>query len=203
MAGGNAVNACIQRLVTFAFFLDPYILTRIKRPMALKGSSTKGSVILGKPKAQDVNWRGKTIKRGVNLYMVGTDTAKHQLYNQLNDDADKPNSERRIHFPNEIDIDYFDGLVSEAFDARKNIWVKKKGKRNEPLDTRVYSIAASHHPELYLHKWKASDWDRRMEMLEPHGEVAESVVDDAPVNQPVVSGGGKINLPNSGGRFAR
>jgi phage terminase large subunit GpA-like protein len=45
--------------------------------------------------------------------------------------------------------------------------VKKKSKRNETMDTWVYAIAASHHPELHLHKWKAADWTRRALMVEP------------------------------------
>ena len=49
----------------------------IKRAIACKkGASTPGRIILGKPSKQDVNLRGQTLKKGVSLYLVGTDTAK-------------------------------------------------------------------------------------------------------------------------------
>jgi phage terminase large subunit GpA-like protein len=116
---------------------------------------------------QDINWKGQTLKKGVALYLVGSDTAKHLLYNRLNSDADKDPSARKVHFSTELDPVYYDGLVSETFNPQKNRWELKKGKRNEPLDTWILSVAATHHPELYLHKWKKSDWDRRAAMIEP------------------------------------
>lgn len=139
---------------------------RVRRAMACKGASTPGKAILGKPTAQDVNWRGVTQKRGVMLYLIGSDTAKHLLYNRLAGDAEKPAEERQVRFSNQLDSAYYDQLVSETFNPRKNRWELKKGKRNEALDTWVLALAASHHPELYVHKWKASDWDRRAAMLE-------------------------------------
>ena len=140
---------------------------RARRVMAIKGASQPGRTILGKPSHQDVNWKGQTIKKGVALYTVGSDTGKHLLYARLNGDADKDPGERKVHFSQHLGAEYFDGLVSETYNPRKNRWEIKKGKRNEPLDTWVYSIAASHHPELYLHKWKTADWKRRAQMVEP------------------------------------
>ena len=140
---------------------------KARRVIAIKGASTAGRVILGKPSHQDVNWRGQTIKRGVALYTVGTDTAKHLIYGRLNSDADKDPAERKVHFSTELEPQFFDQQVAETFNPRKNRWELKKGKRNEVLDTHVYAIAASHHPELYLHKWRASDWKRRAVMVEP------------------------------------
>lgn len=145
----------------------------ITRCIAIKGASTAGRAILGKPSRQDVNFRGKTTKKGVALYTVGTDTCKHLIYNRLNGDKDKDPSERKVHFSTELDPAYYDQLVSETFNPQKNRWELKKGKRNEALDTTVYAIAASHHPELYLHKWKKSDWDRREAMVQP-GQVEEA-----------------------------
>lgn len=140
---------------------------RVRRPMAIKGATTPGRPILGKPSWQDVNTRGKTIKKGVALYQVGTDTAKHLLYKRLETDGDKPPEERLVRFSQGLDEAYFDQLVAEVFNPRKNRWELKKGKRNEALDTWVYALAASHHPEIYLHKWRKADWDRREAMLEP------------------------------------
>lgn len=152
----------------------------IRRCIAIKGASTYGRAILGKPSMQDVNYRGKTMKRGVSLYTVGGDTAKHLLYNRLDGDKDKDPSERKVHFSNELDVSYYDQLVSEAYDPRKNKWLLKKGKRNEALDTWIYAVAASHHPELYLHKWRKSDWDNREFMVQP-GTPNEKEVTDSPL----------------------
>jgi len=146
----------------------------IKRAIACKGASTPGRIILGKPSKQDVNLRGQTLKKGVSLYMVGTDTAKALLYGRLHDDTDKPPEERKVHFSHELEEGYFDQLVSETYNPRRNRWELKNGKRNEALDTWVLSLAASHHPELYLHKWKKADWDRRAAMVEPqHNTIPE------------------------------
>ena len=163
---------------------------KARRVIAIKGASTAGRVILGKPSHQDVNWRGQTIKRGVALYTVGTDTAKHLIYGRLNSDADKDPTERKVHFSTELEPAFFDQQVAETFNPRKNRWELKKGKRNEVLDTHVYAIAASHHPELYLHKWRASDWKRRAQMLEaePQAETTEAkpiaAVDAKPIEKP-------------------
>lgn len=140
---------------------------KARRVIACKGASTTGRVILGKPSHQDVNWRGQTIKKGVALYLVGADTAKHHIYGRLNDDTDKDPSARKVHFSTELEQAFFEQQVSEVFNPRKNRWELKKGKRNEVLDTHVLATAASHHPELYLHKWKQADWKRRAAMVEP------------------------------------
>ncbi len=161
----------------------------IPRCIAVKGASTTGRAILGKPSLQDVNWRGQTMKKGVALYTVGTDTAKHLIYNRLNGDNDKDPSERKVHFSTELPENYYDQLVSETFNPRKNRWEIKKGKRNEVLDTKVYAIAASHHPELYLHKWKKSDWDRREAMVQP--------VDMVPNPQGVYEAVGNTETPHA------
>jgi phage terminase large subunit GpA-like protein len=141
--------------------------------MAIKGASQPGRTILGKPSHQDVNWKGQTIKKGVALYTIGVDTAKHWIYNRLNGDADKDPGERKVHFSAELEPWFYDQQVSETYNPRKNRWELKKGKRNEVLDTHVYAIAASHHPEIYLHKWKAKDWSRRAAMVEPEAPGAQ------------------------------
>ena len=171
------------------FTHDVYAYVRrakARRVIACKGASTTGRVILGKPSHQDVNWRGQTVKKGVALYIVGTDTAKHHIYGRLNDDTDKDPGERRVHFSTELEHAFFDQQVAEVFNPRKNRWEIKKGKRNEVLDTHVYATAASHHPELYLHKWKAADWKRRAAMIEPEqtAEPAETSAEQKPIEAP-------------------
>lgn len=155
---------------------------KARRVIAIKGASTPGRTILGKPSHQDVNWRGQTIKKGVSLYTIGTDTAKHHIYARLNNDADKDPGERKVHFSSDLEPWFFDQQVAETFNPRKNRWEIKKGKRNEVLDTHVYATAASHHPELYIHKWRPIDWKRRAQMLEPENhEPTEPSTSPAPV----------------------
>lgn len=158
---------------------------RVRRCIAIKGASSPGRAILGKPSLQDVNWKGQTVKKGVALYTVGTDVVKHLLYNLLHLDGDKSPEDRLVRFSQQLDAGYFEQLTAEVFNPRKNRWEVKKGKRNEALDTWVYAEAASHHPELYLHKWRASDWQRRAEMLEPDVQPQPETI-DAPELRPIV-----------------
>jgi phage terminase large subunit GpA-like protein len=163
---------------------------RVRRAIAVKGANTPGRPILGRPSQQDVTWRGRTAKKGVLLYPVGTDTAKHLIYARLNGDIDKDPASRKVHFSHELEFWYYDQLVAETFNPRRNRWEIKKGKRNEALDTFVYALAAAHHPELYVHKWRQADWARRRAALEPtpsetaapaqDGKEAASTQDQAP-----------------------
>jgi phage terminase large subunit GpA-like protein len=50
---------------------------------AIKGSSIAGRPVLGKPSLVDVNWRGRSLKGGVKLWSIGTDTAKDLLYGRM------------------------------------------------------------------------------------------------------------------------
>lgn len=143
----------------------------LRRLMALKGSNVSGKPILAsRAQAQDINWRGKVIKGGVKLWMVGTDTAKHVLFSRLTHDGTLDNASRLIHFPANLPAEYFDMLTAEAFDPEHNRWVKRRGRRNESLDTWVYAAAAAQHPEIRTHAMRASDWARLEKLLEPQDE---------------------------------
>ena len=134
---------------------------RVRRPMAIFGAVPNNAPVLSKPKAQDVNWKGITDRRGVLIYHVGTVAVKHMLYGRLSTDADKLPEQRLCHFSDQLPADYFAGLVSESFNPAKNRFEKRRGVRNEPLDTWVYAYAATHHPELRLHRYTRMDWDKR------------------------------------------
>lgn len=102
---------------------------------AIKGSSTPGSPISGKPNIQ---------KNGVNLYMIGTDTIKNLLFSRLLIDEKGPGY---VHFPMKLDEEYFKQLTAEKRKPKfvkgfkKYEWIKTR-KRNEQLDLFVYNIAA-------------------------------------------------------------
>ena len=133
---------------------------RVRRPLAIFGAVPNNAPVLSKGKMVDVDWKGRTDKRGVMIHHVGTVAIKHLLFSRLSTDADKPAERRLVHFSDELDRDFFAGLVSETYNPTKNRFEKRRGARNEPLDTWGYAYAATHHPELRLHTRHAG-WDAR------------------------------------------
>ena len=81
------------------------------------------------------------------------------LFGRLATDGDKEHSARMVHFSDDLPHEYFSGLTSETFDPRTNRFIKKRGARNEPLDTICYSYAAAHHHELRLHLHTKTKWE--------------------------------------------
>ena len=148
---------------------------RVRRAMASFGAKANTAPILSRAKLQDVTWQGKTDKRGVHVFQIGTVDAKHVLYAQLAadhdayqawltavDSDDKPASPpQQCHFSADLPDEYFGGLISEVYNPSKARFEKRRGAaRNEPLDTWVHAYAATHHPELRLHRARGEDWDR-------------------------------------------
>lgn len=78
-------------------------------------------------------------------YSVATNLAKDTLFARLK--LEKPGI-GYMHFPKSYEKDYFDGLTAEEckvkyFQGRPETYYEKiKGRRNEPLDLRVYWLAA-------------------------------------------------------------
>ena len=134
---------------------------RLRRAMAIFGAKSNNAQVLSKGTLQDVNWRGQLDKRGVMIHHVGTVAIKHMLYGRLSTDTDKPAADRLVNFSQDLPADYFAGLVSETYNPSKNRFDKRPGARNEPLDTWGYSYAATHHPELRLHRFTEADWAAR------------------------------------------
>ena len=127
----------------------------------VKGSSTRAAPLLGKGSKQDVNWRGRLVKGGVTLYLVGTDTAKRTLYARLKIATPGPGF---VHFGQNATDEYLEGLTCERLMPRlvKGFqvleWVKPGGARNEPLDVAVYALAAL---ELVKRRYnRATMWDQ-------------------------------------------
>lgn len=147
----------------------------IRRPMAIYGAKHNNAPVMGKGKLSDVDWRGRSDKRGVMIYQVGTVAIKHWLFGRLSTDADRTAEQRLTHFSDELEPSYFAGLVSETYDPRKNAFVKRRGARNEPLDTWGYAYAATHHQELRLHRWTGADWQRAAERLQARAGVPDQV----------------------------
>ena len=129
--------------------------------VALKGSNTRGAVPISKGNKIDVNYKGKTIKGGITLYMVGTDGIKRTIYSRLRNDQPGPGY---IHFGQNGTHEYLQGLTCERLQPRyvKGFqvleWVKPSGARNEPLDLNVYCLALL---ELVKRRYnRATMWDQ-------------------------------------------
>lgn len=136
--------------------------------MVVKGHSQAKRPVLGKPSKQDVkNDRGDVDRNGVDLWMVGTDTAKGALYARLDGDErlESPD-DRMVRFSKELPDTFFSGMAAEYFDLDSGKWLKRYA-RNEPLDTWIYGYAAAHHPRVSIHTAKAADWDELERMLQP------------------------------------
>jgi phage terminase large subunit GpA-like protein len=182
---------------------------RVRRAMASYGAKANTAPVLSKPKLHDVTWQGRTDRRGVHVYQVGTVDAKHALYAALAADHDRwqqwqrtPDGaaralecELQCNFSADLPDEFFDGLVSEVYNPSKARFEKRRGSvRNEPLDTWVHAYAATHHPELRLHRARPADWDRWEAELLARAPQAPQASDGAPAPQPP-STPGAASLP--------
>jgi len=129
--------------------------------VALKGSSTKAAPALSKGSKVDVNWKGRLVKKGVTLYLVGGDTLKRSVYARLKREGTGPGA---IHFGNDVTEEFLQGLTCERL-VPKTVkgfqvltWEKPSGARNEPLDLAVYCMAVL---ELVKRRYnRATMWDQ-------------------------------------------
>lgn len=125
--------------------------------IAIKGSSTAAQPTIGRPTLQDITYGGQTIKQGVQLWPVGTDTAKSTIYARLKITSPGP---RYIHTPIGLSDDFYRQLTSEKYVTRydklgkpKREWVLPSGRRNEALDVIVYALAAAIRSGLERMDW--------------------------------------------------
>lgn len=150
-------------------FVHAYANRSHMRLIALKGSSKQGDPIKGKGAYQDINHAGRIVKRGVKLWMVGTDTAKDLFFGRLKVTQSGPGF---VHFSDGLPLEFFKGLTAEvrvlARTATGDIyrWVNPKKQRNEPLDGTVYAIFISH--VLDLHRKTEREWRMLEAQVEPN-----------------------------------
>jgi phage terminase large subunit GpA-like protein len=151
---------------------------------AVKGASTARRPILGRPSEVDITHRGRTIKRGARVFLVGTDTAKDQIHHRLalRDCAGA------LHFPQGLPDSYFEEFTAERRAPRyvKGFvvfeWIKNPGARNEAWDLEVYNLAAAHYAGV-----TRIDWDRLEDSIRQMGLFAARSADSASPVAPVVS----------------
>jgi phage terminase large subunit GpA-like protein len=140
--------------------------------MAVKGSNTRGQPVINRGRLMDVNHRGKLIKRGVQLFMIGTDTAKETLYGRMKHEE---GTTSRMHFGAGADEEYFRQVTSEKVRLRYvkgfpvKEWYLPSGVRNEQLDCLVYAYAALQL--VYRRHNRAKMWEQLRSRLEAQGTV--------------------------------
>lgn len=139
-----------------------------QRVLAMKGSKYQNRPIIPtRSSPQDINLRGKVIRAGVDLWHIGTDTAKGLIFAKLNADASVEAEDYRFRFPGDLPDDYFQQLTAERYDTTKQRWVKPRHKRNEALDCTVYAIAAAHHPAIRIHMLRDTEWQKIEDKVQP------------------------------------
>lgn len=132
---------------------------------AVKGASKPGRPVVGNtPSLVDIDYRGKVIKQGAKLWMVGTDTAKALVYRRLKIEAPGPGY---MHFPIGLPDTYYDGLTAEKMVTKLRNgfahveWIKER-ERNEPLDLEVYAYAAAINAGV-----QNTNWDHLEQAINP------------------------------------
>lgn len=110
-----------------------------RRWFAVKGANVSGQPLVARPKLV-----GKNKSR---LFMVGTDTAKDEIFSYLR--VAEAGSPGYCHFPEDRDESYFKMLCAEkkitkyTMGVARQVYVKvSESARNEALDLRVYATAA-------------------------------------------------------------
>lgn len=132
--------------------------------LALKGDEGQGKPVLSKPSWVDVNHRGKKIKKGVQLWHVGTWPAKERFYRRLAIEEPGPGHQ---HFPRGLPDEYFEQLTAEKLLRRpgrggeKHTWVKTR-ERNEALDLKIYCYAVAIYAGL-----QRIDWAQLRQIINP------------------------------------
>jgi phage terminase large subunit GpA-like protein len=129
--------------------------------IAIKGMSQKGKPPLGKASKVDVDYKGRALKKGAQLFPVGVDTVKSLLFGRLKHNEPGPGY---LHFFPTIGADYFEELTAEKQILRfrngypERVWVKKSQAPNEALDEMNYAYAALHR--LYQKMDRRTIWDQ-------------------------------------------
>lgn len=128
---------------------------------AVKGRGGQGRAILAKPVDIDINWRGRRVPGGVQLWHVGVDTAKRAVYDALRVTAPGPGF---VHLSKHLPADYVEQLIAERIRTRYvkghpvQEWILPPGKRNEGLDCGVYALAGAH--KAGIERWSDGEWRR-------------------------------------------
>jgi phage terminase large subunit GpA-like protein len=157
------IGRCSVDSSAFTHEVYGYVRTRRQKGLdviAIKGSSTENKPIVNRPTQQDVNYRGQTIKNGVQLWIVGVDTAKYTISARLRQTEPGPGY---YHTPIGTAEQYYKELCGERLTTRfnrgipKRQWEKVPGERNEAFDCEVYAYHAALTLGIDSPRW---NWDK-------------------------------------------
>ena len=129
--------------------------------IAIKGMAQKNKPPIGKASKVDLNAKGRTLKKGAQVFPVGSDTVKSLLFGRLKHNDPGPGY---LHFYPTVGTEYFQELTAEKQVMRfkngfpERVWVKKSSARNEALDELVYAYAALNR--VYQIKDRRTLWDQ-------------------------------------------
>lgn len=159
-----------------------YCRTRERQKVyAVRGDPKPSKIVKGKATVQDVNWRGKTLKRGVRLWYVGTDTAKDLIYGRLCVTQPGPGY---VHFSKDLPPEFYTHLTAESRVPQRTArgieykWVNPKNARNDWWDCTVYAVFCTH--TLDLHRYTEKMWDRLEAAVQPRvRDIFDSPASDA------------------------
>lgn len=164
-AGGQTMRITAMAVDSGYLTQDVYDYCRTwshRHVIATKGDSVGGKPVLGRPSWVDTNHRGKRIKKGVQLWHIGTDTAKERLYRRLAVERPADWQGEPLpgyqHFPRGLHDEYFEQLTSEKLVRRrvrgveKHEWIKVR-ERNEALDLKILCYAAAIYSGLQRVNW--------------------------------------------------
>lgn len=141
---------------------------RARNVHAVKGETQPGKAIKSRRALMDINTKGRTLRKGVALWHVGTDTAKDLIHGRLQLDGAGPG---RMHFAADLPDSFFSGLTAEQRVPVRGVrglefrWDCPSGRRNEPLDCTVYCLFLAELDDLP--RWTDRQWERALAALEP------------------------------------
>lgn len=127
-----------------------------KRVFALDGRAGHTHPAIGTPRPVSIDWKGKKIKKGCQLWPTGTWMLKSWVYDMLRKTVEGPGNDGHwkpgtLHFPDICDQDFFKQITAEYVENVEKRgrtireWRQVKGQPNEQLDIVVGSLALAVH----------------------------------------------------------
>lgn len=145
--------------------------------MALKGEDGWSRPPIGQPSPVDINFNGKRIRNGANVWTVGTWSLKSVFYanlHKLGRAAGQPiDPPGYCHFGSWTDEVYFRQITSEYLGEEKvksgmkkgrvkKVWLPRQGEENHLLDCEIYGDALADF--LGVSRMTPEEWQRLMAM---------------------------------------
>jgi phage terminase large subunit GpA-like protein len=181
---GSDVRVPIAKVAVDTGYATQSVYTWIRRQradqvLAIKGGPDSYPMLVGTPKKVETTEKGRRLRRGLQLWTVGTGVAKAELYAWLR--AEQPTNPEKTGFPRgwshfpQYEEEHFKQLCAEVLvvrikrsagarreTGRRYVWEKTR-ERNERVDCRVYARAAAY--VAGVDRWSSEDWATQAELL--------------------------------------